>query len=131
MNNYSRGASNVGGAAEVKRGAAYARDKIGTLLSSLHTTNTSGRQKALRKFEEYYFTFRPDLEENDARTLLEGDALRRGLVQECGAMSENHVGELKKTGAEVRAKKGSVPNPRHLHNSLHVRVFRYYRSCAA
>ena len=94
-------ASNVGGAGEIKRGAAFARDKINTLLSSLHTEHTSGRQKALRKFEEYFFSFRPNLEENDVRTLLEGDALRRGLVQECGAMSENHVGELKKTASEV------------------------------
>ena len=93
--------ANIGGAGEIKRGAAYARDKINTLLVSLHTEHTSGRQKALRKFEDYFFTFRPNLLEGDARTLLEGDALRRGLVQECGAMSENHVGELKKTGVEV------------------------------
>jgi hypothetical protein len=93
--------ANIGGAGEIKRGAAYARDKINTLLVSLHTEHTSGRQKALRKFEDYFFTFRPNLLEGDARALLEGDALRRGLVQECGAMSENHVGELKKTGVEV------------------------------
>jgi hypothetical protein len=86
---------------EVKSGAAFAKDQVASLLQSLASDRTSGRQKAVRKFESYFFQYNPDLPRDSIQTLLVGTSTKPGIVYHSGAISEAKPGVLKKTATEV------------------------------
>jgi hypothetical protein len=79
------------------------QQQVRALLASLNADHTSGRQKALRHFEDWFFANRPQLSPECIQRLLQGDLSKRGLAAECGVLSEKHEGEMKNTNSTALA----------------------------
>jgi hypothetical protein len=86
---------------QIKSGPAFAKDQVMSLLHSLASERTSGRQKAVRKFASYFFKYNPDLHQDSIQTLLVGTSAKSGLVYHSGAISDAKPGVLKKTASEI------------------------------
>lgn len=73
----------------IRKSATYAEGQIRLLLSDLKNTNHTIRVKAVKRFQDYITSYRPQVYDDDVDVLFcgtatEGDAVPMGLLHFCG-----------------------------------------------
>ena len=73
----------------IRKSATYAEGQIRLLLSELKNTNHTIRVKAVKRFQDYITSYRPQVYDDDVDVLFcgaatESDAVPMGLLHFCG-----------------------------------------------
>ena len=84
-------------------GPEFGAEEIRSLLDGLSVSNHAARCRAIKRFEVYVSTARPDLYDDDVDVLFRGDFSRQGLIAACGTPSKKHLGRLKRSAANAIA----------------------------
>lgn len=85
----------------MKRSPGYAESQIRLLLSDLKNSNNSIRLKAVKRFQDYINSYKPDMYDDDVDSLFTGEFEHVswrgcGLLYYSGLDSDKHNGQLKR-----------------------------------
>ena len=98
-------------AEDIRRSPAFAAEEIASLLDGLRLSSHAARVRAMRRFEVYVATERPEIFDDDVDVLFAGmasgaeghhthdGAPQVGLCSACGMLSSKHTGGLKRSAA--------------------------------
>lgn len=81
----------------VRKSPDFAGRQISILLADLNNSNNSTRLKAIKRFQDYVLTNKPEVYDDDVDLLFLGSGENSGLLYWSGARSSKHDGQLKRT----------------------------------